>query len=245
MSTEENIELPRGSYDLFTSIIKGFLSSGADKALISTKTVASYIGRHPTLVSQNIKALEFFGIVRKEGNAYQLTKVGADLAFSLEYNDEEGTASQFRYLINNNEFLKSVVFSVKARESVTNSQLRDDIGKRAKVTKKDPRSTIGAQTTIDILVASNFLKRENDTIIATELINELREDYREPKKETKVIEQLPVPQKIELKKRELPIQIVVQLNFNVPEHPKDTDIQEIAEAIGQIRDSLASPKEKR
>jgi hypothetical protein len=134
---------------------------------------------------------------------------------------------------------------VKARESVTNSQLRDDIGKRAKVTKKDPRSTIGAQTTIDILVASNFLKRENDTIIATELINELREDYREPKKETKVIEQLPVPQKIELKKRELPIQIVVQLNFNVPEHPKDTDIQEIAEAIGQIRDSLASPKEKR
>jgi hypothetical protein len=74
MSTEENIELPRGSYDLFTSIIKGFLSSGADKALISTKTVASYIGRHPTACQSEYQSARIFWNCKEGGQRVSANK---------------------------------------------------------------------------------------------------------------------------------------------------------------------------
>ena len=244
MSIEETIELPRGSYDLFLSIIKGFLNAGAEKQPVSSKTVSTYIGRHPTIVSQNIKAIEFMAIVSKEGSAYSLTKEGTDLALSIEYGDHEGISSAFRALIYENEFLKSLVFSVKTRGSVSNFQLRDEIGKRAKVTKKDPRSTIGAQTIIDILVTSGLLEREGDNITASELAGKLRDATRteililpprpEIAKKPPIIKQYSLPEK-----KEIPMQIQIRLDFQVPIHPEESDLKEIADSIRKIRNYLA------
>ncbi len=243
LSTEELIELPRGSYDLFLSIIKGFLNAGAEKQPVSTKTVSTYIGRHPAMVSQNIKAIEFMGIVEKEGTAYSLTKEGIDLAYSIEYGDEEGISSAFRTLIYENEFLKSLVFSIKTRGSISNYQLRDEIGKRAKVTKKDPRSTIGAQAVIDILVTSKLVEREGDNITATELAGKLRETPRTEVTAklsgTEVTtKQLQLQKYRVLEKKEIPMQIQIRLDFQVPIHPEESDLQEIAEAIRKIRNYL-------
>jgi hypothetical protein len=234
-----------GSYELLTSIIKGFLNAGAEKIPISTKVVASYTGRHPTVVSQNIRAIEFMGIVSRKGITYILTKEGSDLAYSIEYGDEEGISSAFRSLVYKNDFLKSVVFSVKSRGSVSNFQLRDEIGKRAKVTKKDPRSTIGAQAVIDILVISRLLEKEGENLVATERAGKLREGVEEVPSKFEVkrppleVARYPLPEKMET-----PMQIHVRLDFQVPAHPAESDIKEIADAIRKIRNYLAHPQAK-
>ena len=238
---EEEIELPRASYELFISIIRSFLAVHGDENPVSTKKIAAYAGRHPAIVSQNIKAITFLGIAsRDKGYTYKLTKEGADLAYSIEYNDQEGVSAAFRTLVAKNEFLKSLVFSVKSRGSISDFELRDEIGKRAKVTKKDPRATIGAQTIIDILVVSGFLKKEDNNIIATERATELLKEEvaeRPPRREIKArppTREMPIP----VTEKEIPMQIQIRLDFQVPLHPKESDIESIADTIRKIRDSI-------
>lgn len=244
MSSPEEIELPRGSYELLTAIVKGFLNAGGEKNPIPTKNVGGYIGRHPTIVSQNIKAIEFMGIVSREGTKYQLTKDGADLAYSIEYNDEQGISSSLKSLVSKNELLKSLVFSVKSRGIVSNYQLRDDIAKRAKVTKKDSKATTGAQAVIDILTASNFLKREGDNLIATEQVGELKEGVAERPLKLEVdrptISVKKYPPSEELK---IPMQIIVRLDFQVPTHPDESSMRDIANTIRKIRHYVEHPPE--
>lgn len=244
MSGEE-IELPRASYELLTNIIKGFLAAHGDETSISTKKIASYVGRHHTLVSQNIKAITFFGIAsREKGYTYKLTRKGADLAYSIEYNDQEGTAAAFRSLISENEFLKSLVFSVKSHGSISNSELRDEIGKRAKVTKRDARATTGAQTVIDILKASGLVREEDDNIVTTERVEELLKGVYEFRERIPVVGK-PKPSAptkrptIPMVAGEIPMQIQVRLDFQVPLHPEESDIKSIANTIRKIRNSLA------
>jgi len=55
MSENEELELPRASYDLFSNIVRGFLAAHGDETPVSTKKIARFVGRHPTIVSQNIK----------------------------------------------------------------------------------------------------------------------------------------------------------------------------------------------
>lgn len=243
MSGEE-IELPCASYELFTSIIKGFLTAHGDETPISTKKIASYVGRHHTIVSQNIKAIMFLGIAaREKGYTYKLTRKGADLAYSIEYNDQEGMAAAFRSLISENEFLKSLVFSVKSHGGISNSELRDEIGKRAKVTKKDVRATTGAQTVIDTLKASGLVREEDGNIITTERVEELLKGVYEIRERIPVTEEPKptVPAKrptIPMVAEEIPMQIQVRLDFQVPLHPEETDIESIANTIRKIRNSL-------
>ena len=244
---EEEIELPRASYELFVSIIKGFLTAHGDETPISTKKIATYVGRHHTLISQNIKAITFLGIASKEkGRTYKLTRKGADLAYSIEYNDQEGVSAAFRSLISENDFLKSLVFSVKSRGSISNSELRDEIGKRAKVTKKDSRATTGAQTIIDVLLASGFVRREDDTIVKTELVEDLLKGVYEFAEGIPVVGKVKpkVPARAEkaaipMVTEEIPMQIQVRLDFQVPLHPEESDIESIANTIRKIRNSLA------
>jgi len=182
------------------------------------------------------------GVVSREGTSYQLTKDGVDLAYSIEYNDEEGTSSSLKSLVSKNEFLKSLIFSVKSRGSISNYQLRDEIAKRAKVTKKDSKATTGAQTVIEILVASKFLKREGDSVIATELAGELKEGIAERPSKFEVVKPTisvkKYPPSEELK---IPMQIVVRLDFQVTSHPDESAMRGIANAIRKIRDYVEHP----
>jgi len=240
----EEIELPRASYATFSNIIKSFLDAHANETAVSTKKVALYAGRHPTIVSQNIKAITFLGIVtRAKGFTYKLTKDGVDLAYSIDYKDEEGTSAAFRSLVSKNEFLRSLIFSVKNRGSTSNYELRDEIAKRAKIMKKDTRATIGAQTIIDLLVISGFLMRDGDNIKATERVSELLREGAaelpakfEVKKPKLPPREIPVPSV----QREIPMEIQIRLDFQVPLHPEEDDVKSIADTIHKIRDLLVS-----
>jgi len=245
MSEKEELELPRASYDLFSNIVRGFLAAHGDETPVSTKKIARFVGRHPTIISQNIKAITSLGIAsRLKGYNYILTKEGVDLAYSIEYNDKEGISAAFRSLISKNEFLRSLIFSVKSRGSISNFDLRDDIGKRAQVTKNDQRATVGSQTIIDILVISDYLKKEGDEITTTERATEfLKEGISEAPPKIK-----PVKKKTEQsmgaitvaidEKEIIPIEIQIRLNFQVPLQPNESEINSITETIRKIRDSL-------
>lgn len=244
-------ELPRASYRTFCSIIKSFIAAKAHETSVSVKRIASYAGRHPTIISQNIAAMAFLGIVTKEkGSTYKLTKDGVDLAYSIDYNDEEGTSAAFRSIVLKNDFLRSLVFSVKNRGTISNYELRAEIAKRAKIISRDRRATTGAQTVIDILVTSGLLEKEGDNIVPTERVAELsREETAD----------LPLKFEVKHKKRmdfpsiaiepeiatEIPMQIQIRLDFHVPIHPKQSEVDSIIDTIQKIRDSLRKSKEKR
>lgn len=245
MSVQEEIEIPRGSYELITDIIQGFLAAQGDKIAVSTKTIAEHIGRHPTQVGANIKAIIFLGIAyRDKGYTYILTKEGTDLAYALEYDDQEGVSSVYRSLISKNQFLRSLIFSVKNRGNISRYDLRDEIAKRARVTKDDSRATTGASTIIDMLLVSEYLKKEGDDLYPTNRTSELlKESAVEPPSK---IETKPAKEVIEIttpRKTEIPMQIQIRLDFQVPLHPEEDDVKNIAETILRIRNYLLHESE--
>ncbi|MHA1410476.1 MAG: hypothetical protein ACTSQY_09280 [Candidatus Odinarchaeia archaeon] len=242
MSEINEIELPRSSYDTFTSIIQAFLPAKGDEQAVSSKEIASYAGRHPTLIGQNIKAIIFLGIAtREEGYTYKLTLEGANLAYSLEYNDEEGVSAAFRSLILKNNFLTSLIYTVKNRGNITNYTLRDEIAKRAKVTKNDIRATTGSQTIIDILIVSNFLIKEGDNIEASNRVSEL---LKEEKRDLSASFEIKPKQKVYVRptEKDIPLEIQIRLNFEIPINPVDSDVEEIINTIKKIKNSLLNEK---
>ena len=68
MTSPEDIQLPRASFEVYSSMIVGFLLAHADENSITTKELAAVTGRHPVMISQNTKSMVFLGIIEEGDN---------------------------------------------------------------------------------------------------------------------------------------------------------------------------------
>jgi len=109
------------------------------------------------------------------------------------------------------------------------------------MTKKESQQLSGLWLLKTNSVVSGFLKREADKIGTTERATKLlKEEVAEIPSRLEVTKPLPPTKKIPIPsaEKEIPMQIQIRLDFQVPLLPKESEIKSIADTIHKIRDLL-------
>jgi hypothetical protein len=260
MSTEIPIELPYSGYDIFMDLIRGFVSLKGNEQPVSSKAIAEVTGRHFAVVSNNIKSIVFLGIANQvENGLYKLTNLGYDLAYSLEWRDEAGIAAALRSIIINNDFLKNILLSIKSRNGLSESDLKLEIAKRAKLNRKDRKASTGAQTIVNIIYTSQYVFVDNNIIKTSQIFNdEIKKNLfsnsvnevdvfnkvfisPDPFKKDPNIAQIGI--KIDTNKKDIvdkkiPINLEFIINVDLPLNISEVDLNNLINNITKIKKTL-------
>ena len=139
----------------------GYGSFGKEGSL---NDIAKIVGVGPTVVSGNNGFLIGVGIV-EGGNKKKITPLGRQLANAIDHNLEQETGDLWRKIAEDNEFLQSLVASVRIRRGMDDGALRSHVAYSAGLSKTGAVRT-GSGTVIEILKRAGLLREEDGKLVA-------------------------------------------------------------------------------
>jgi hypothetical protein len=158
---EETFRLPKSSYDELVKIIQAYGNSGQ---AVNLDEVARTAVMDTTIISRNNAFLMSVGII-EGGRAKGITGKGRPLAQALHYNVVEDIATQWREVVNANDFLQKMVTAVRIRGGMEESALQSHIAYSAGESKS-PHVMAGAGAVVQILKVSGLVKEQDGKLIA-------------------------------------------------------------------------------
>ena len=158
---DTSVKLPSSSYDELAKIIMGYGNFSKEGSL---SDIAKIVGVGTTVVSGNSGFLLGVGIV-EGGNKKKITSLGNRLAKAIEHSQEEETGRLWREVAEENEFLKSLVASVRIRRGMDDGALRSHVAFSAGQSKTQAVRT-GSGTVIEILKKAGLLREEDGKLVA-------------------------------------------------------------------------------
>jgi len=156
----EQFKLPGSSFEEINKIIQGYAT--LDRAA-SLSDVSKTTGVPETTVSRNSGFLVSLGVI-EPGAKKTPTELGRSLGRALMHGMEEEVRNLYAQIASENEFLKSIVGSVRIRKGMDESSLRSHIAYSADA-KKGAYTTTGSGTVIEVLKAAGSLKDEDGKIV--------------------------------------------------------------------------------
>lgn len=154
--TEQTFALPGSSYEEVAKIIRSY---GSFPEPAGPAEVAGRIGTHPTIVSRNNKFLLNIKVV-EGGNKKVLTDTGRRLAQALEHEMPDEITRYWRNIVENSDFLQSILAAVKIRKGMDPAALAAHIAYSAGAAKtKD--ALVGARTVVEILRAAGTVSEQD------------------------------------------------------------------------------------
>lgn len=161
----DNFRLPGSSYEELTKIIKAY-ASGKEGQPQTLDAIAQSTGMDRTVVSRNNGFLMQMELLT-EGNKKTPTAECFSLgrAYALGINEE--IQKNWKYLIDNCEFLTRMFSAIKIRNGMDRTSLCNHILYSAGSTTSSAK--VGANTIIEIFKASGIVTEEDGKIIATNI----------------------------------------------------------------------------
>jgi hypothetical protein len=159
--TSEKFPLPGASYEELLKILSAYNHSNKPA---SPQDVSNLAGLHRTTVSYNHKFLVAISVL-EGGQKKILTDVGRALAGAIDHQMEEEIRKNWRDIVLENEFLKSVVSAVRIRKGMELSTLQSHIAYSAGQGKTG-RNMAGAGAIIEILREAGLLGEAEGKLIA-------------------------------------------------------------------------------
>lgn len=158
---EESVKLPSSSYDELAKVIAGY--SRVDKES-SLDAISKTIGMHRTRVSGNNGFLLGVSLI-EGGNKKKATSIGKKLGQAIEHNLESEITALWRDVVENSDFLRNLLSSVRIRRGMDASALRAHVAYSAGQSKTGSVMT-GAGTVIEILKMSGLLAEDEGKLVA-------------------------------------------------------------------------------
>jgi hypothetical protein len=166
---EESLRLPRSSYEELVKIIQAYASLNKE---VSLSEVAQIAAVDATVVSGNNAFLSALGIVQG-GKKKSITPTGKSLSLALQHELPGEIRQQWRAIATANSFLQKILSAVRIRKGMDISTLQAHIAYSAGQAK-NPLTSTGAATVINILKAAELVYEDNDKVLATEQTKEPR-----------------------------------------------------------------------
>jgi hypothetical protein len=157
----EKFPLPGTSYEELLKILSAYNHSHKPA---SPQDVSILAGLHRTTVSYNHKFLVAISVL-EGGQKKILTDMGRALAGAIDHKMEEEIRKNWRDIVLENDFLKSVVSAVRIRKGMELPTLQSHIAYSAGQGKTG-RNMAGAGAIIEILRESGLLREAEGKIIA-------------------------------------------------------------------------------
>lgn len=158
---EDGVKLPGSSFDEVAKVIQGYADIG--KA-VPLDDVSRRIGMHPTVISRNNGFLVFVGIL-EGGKNKAITPVGKTLANALSHNIEAEVQRILQTLVDDNDFLRNIVSSVRIRKGMDESSLRAHIAYSAGLSKSQSTMT-GTGTVLEVLRRAGVLLEQDGKFVS-------------------------------------------------------------------------------
>lgn len=158
---EDGIKLPGSSFDEVAKVVQGYADIG--KA-VPLDDVSRRIGMHPTVISRNNGFLVFVGVL-EGGKNKAITPTGKSLANALSHNIESEVQRILQSVVDDNDFLRNIVSSVRIRKGMDESSLRAHIAYSAGLPKSQSTMT-GTGTVLEILRRAGVLVEEDGKFIS-------------------------------------------------------------------------------
>ena len=157
---QDEIKLPRSSFDEVKKILKGYAHLGEN---VSLDTIAKLLGMNRSVVSGNNPFLTAIGLL--EGSRVKnLTPLGAKLSRAIQHNQEEDTQKYLQEVVQNSEFLSNLISTVRIKGGMADDDLVKHILYVADLNPTKGNKT-GARTIVDLLKASGLVDERDGKIV--------------------------------------------------------------------------------
>lgn len=160
--SQDDIRLPRSSFDEVKKILKGYAHLGEN---ISLDAAAKLLGMNKSVVSGNNPFLASIGLL--EGSRVKnLTPLGAKLARAIQHARQEDTKKYLQEVVANSEFLSNLISTVRIKNGMTEDDLVSHI---LYVSDQNPnkRNKTGSRTIVDLLLESGLLEQKDGKIVVS------------------------------------------------------------------------------
>lgn len=224
---KEKFKLPRSSYEELCKIIKAY---GSVKGPVALEDVSKLTVMHPTAVSRNHGFLAAIKVI--EGGQRKVpTDTGKQLgrALNLGISEEVGTA--WREIVQEDDFLSSIVAAVRIRNGMDISSLQRHIIYSAGVAKAGGYMA-GSAAVIEILKVSGMVSEKEGAISPAEPSLEVTPSVVSPP-------QRPGPAEIAVTAKAMPS--AVSMHIEVRIHAKPSELEELGKRLKTLLDDLSKP----
>lgn len=159
----EKHSVPANSLGELKKVVAGFATANAAMSLAD---VSKATGMNPTTISGNAKFLVELGLIGG-AKAKQTTELGRKYARAIEHNQEDVARKLLAQAVQQNEFLSSLVSTVRIRGGMTADEFTKHVLYVADQ-KNNSKNRTGARTIAELLVEAGTLE-ENDgrLVVAT------------------------------------------------------------------------------
>lgn len=234
---EDAFPLPGSSYSELVKVIRAYAKLKEDASL---SEVSRLISMNPSQISRNTGFLVEIGILTR-GQRKGITEPGRELARALDLEMPDEIRTNWRLIVQPNDFLDKVLSAVRIRKGMDRPTLQAHIVYSAG-RSKTPAVLAGASAVIDVLKAAELLKEEDGKLVAVPSVSQDRFEVSEMEAPSTVpAAQGPETPKVPTPIAGLPgvsIQIQLQVQCAV------ADLDELGPKLRQLIDSLSTPPEQ-